>query len=234
MASWLLLLLVPGQSIDSETFSRALQQRAAYATVRIANRGERTEGSGVILGRKEKAIYILTAAHFLTRPGRLEVSTFTAESYPRPAKVYENAEVLARTRDIRDLALLRLSADELPASRLPLCPLDGLPMHEAFEALSVGCGAARAPVCMIEKVESARPIRRQPGAQAARFWQTAGEQAPGRSGGPLLDREGRILGIASGVSKGKGYYCHATEIHRWLKAGDFGFLVPQEKKSSEK
>jgi hypothetical protein len=233
MILWLFLLL-PGQVVDSEEFSKELQLRATAATVRIVNRGERIEGSGVILGQKDKAVYILTAAHLVNRPTRLEISTFSADSYPRPAKIYDKAEVVAHTKDTRDLALIRVTADDLPTDRLPLCPPRLLPKKDEFTSLSVGCGVARAPVCLLETVKGAKSIRRQAKAQAALFWETAGEQAAGRSGGPLLDRQGHVLGIASGASRGKGYYCHATEIHRWLKTTAYRFLLPEEEKTPEK
>ncbi len=226
MAPWLLLLLTPGQLVESEEFSKELQQRAAAATVRIVNRTEKIEGSGVVIGRKDKAVYLLTAAHFLNRPTRLEISTFSADSYPRPAKVHDKAEVVARTRDLRDLALLRLTTDDPPPDSLPLCSLGLVPKKDEFAALSVGCGVARAPVCLLEKVTAARLVRRGEKGKSALFWETAAAQMSGRSGGPLLDRRGHVLGIASGANRGKGYYCHITEIHRWLQATDFAFLIP--------
>lgn len=234
MISWLLLLLVPAQTLESKVFSRQLQDRAVAATVRIVNRGEKTEGSGVLLGAADKGFYILTAAHLVHRPAGLEISTFTIDSYPRPAKVYLKAEVVARTPDMRDLALIRVSTEDRLPGRLPLCPSRLVPKEEKFDALSVGCGAARAPLCLVEHVRGSRLIRRQKGMKPALFWEVQRAQMPGRSGGPLLDRDGNLLGIANGVNDGKGYYCHVVEIYRWLEAKNFRSLLPKEEKSSEK
>ncbi len=230
MAPWMLLLLIPGQQVESDDFPKTLQMKAVAASVRVVNRTERLEASGVILGRKDGAFYILTAGHYLNRPGRLAVSTFTADSYPDAAHVYEKAEVVARARDIRDLALIRVETDDLPPGILPLCPERLLPPKGPFPALSVGCGAARAPVCLLETIREAKLVRLAGRMETALFWEAAGEQTPGRSGGPLIDRQGNVLGLASGTNDGKGYYCHAREIGRWLKSQGFGLFVEAEEK----
>ncbi len=129
---------------------------------------------------------------------------------------------------MRDLALIRLSADDPLPGSLALCPTRLLPKDKEFAALSVGCGAAEAPVCIVETVKGDKPIRRSEKMRPARFWETAGEQSAGRSGGPLMDRQGRLIGVANGVNRGKGYYCHASEIRRWLKSTDFDFLAAEK------
>jgi S1-C subfamily serine protease len=225
MAQGLFLLLVFGQLADAEDFPKAMQERAVAATVRIVNRTRRVEGSGVFIGGKDKSSFVLTASHLLERGDRLEISTFSMNSYPDPEKVYGKAEVVALTKDMRDLALIRLTVESAPRASLALCSPQLLPKVKEFDALSVGCGVAAAPLCLVEKIKDAKQIRRGDKMKPALCWEAASEQSPGRSGGPLLDRHGRIIGVASGVNDGKGYYTHANEIHRWLKSTDFAFLV---------
>jgi hypothetical protein len=228
MAQGLFVLLVFGQLADSEAFPKAVQERAVGATVRIVNRTRRVEGSGVVIGRKDKATFVLTASHLLERGDRLEIATFTVNSYPDPEKVYRKADVVALAKDMRDLALVRVPMDEAPRASLGLCPPQLVPKDKEFEALSVGCGIVAAPLCLIEKIEGAKQIRRGDAKKPALCWEAASEQSPGRSGGPLIDRQGRVIGVASGVNDGKGYYTHADEINRWLKSTDFAFLAAEK------
>jgi S1-C subfamily serine protease len=230
MAWWGLLLLVPAQEVQAKDFPRAAQMKAVAASVVVVNRDARIDGTGVIIGAKDEALYILTAAHLLEDSKRFQVSVFTEESYPHPAKTYDQVEILARTSNIRDLALLRIKTAEKPPALMPLCPLRAAPSGKKFKVLSVGCGAAKVPLCLLETVLDAKNITRRGESGKVCFWQTAAEQAPGRSGGPLVDTKGRLIGLASGASGGKGYYTHLREIHNWLKAGKFAFLVEDKDK----
>ncbi len=234
MAWWSLLLLVPAQEVQAKDFPKAAQMKAVAASVLVVNRDERTDGTGVIIGTKDDSLYILTAAHLLENSKRFRVSVFTEESYPHPSKTYDKVEIMARTNRIRDLALLRIKTADKPPAVMPLCPLRDEPSGKKFQVLSVGCGAAKAPLCMLENVLDAIRIKRLDERDKAIFWQTAVEQAPGRSGGPLVDTKGRLIGLASGTSDGKGYYTHIREIHSWLKAGKCAFLVEDMDKEQKK
>jgi S1-C subfamily serine protease len=52
--------------------------------------------------------------------------------------------------------------------------------------------------------------------------------AKGRSGGPLIDQRGFVIGICSGTSDGKGYFTHTHEIHRFLKQNAFDWLADKD------
>lgn len=231
MHLWFLLLSLPFQAVEAKDFPKEFQLHAVAATVRIANRTERTVGTGVIVGRKDGAIYILTAAHLIpSAANRLEISTFDEKTYPRPVKTYDTTEVVLRTRggDIRDVALIRITTEDSVPALMPFCPLKRLPSEGSFEALSVGCGSAKTPMCLLEKVSKEKKVRRSPSRETARFWETEVGQSPGRSGGPLLDKDGCLIGLASGASEGKGYYTHGAEIQNWLKGTKFKFLLENQ------
>jgi S1-C subfamily serine protease len=209
--------LLPGQlpTLDSQDFSREVQHKALTATVRITSK-EGIDGSGVLLGQDEPFVYILTANHLVGKSKQADVFVFTADSYPRVAKVFKAAEVVAR--DARaDLAVLRVvTKDALPAP-LPLCPASEVPDGKGTVVLTVGCPPKGAPLPLSEVVQAVRLISKPGEEGKARCWETAKGQLAGRSGGPMVDRQGRLLGVASGTSSGKGYYVHIEEIRAFLK-----------------
>jgi hypothetical protein len=59
-------------------------------------------------------------------------------------------------------------------------------------------------------------------------WQTEKTPARGRSGGPLLDRRGLLIGLDSGAGDGKGYYVHVEELHAFLKRNGLDWLYEEK------
>ncbi len=217
------LLLGQVETLDSADFPAKIQVAAVTATVRITNEAGKDSGSGVIIGRKGAFVYILTAQHVIAGAERLEVEVFSPASYPRPHRRYRSAQVVAGTDDIRDLALIRLVTDDPIAGSLALCPARLLP-REDFKGLSVGCGAGKAPRCQIDEVLGKKLVRREGEGKTASFWEVDREQLPGRSGGPLIDKRGLLLGVCSGVNDTKSYFCHTDEIRSFLERAGFGWL----------
>jgi S1-C subfamily serine protease len=210
----LLTALTAGQT-ETPDFPPATREAAVAATVRIFNPARNEQGSGVILAENGPFVYILTANHIVDQAERLEIQTFSARSLPRPEAVYRSGVVFAQGKD-EDLAVLRLATSDRMPGRVHVCPPARVPKEAGFVALTVGCSNGRAPVCQQEKVTGLKRLRR-PGADPVKLWETDREPAYGRSGGPLLDRQGQLLGIASGKSGGKGYFTHPEEIQRFFK-----------------
>lgn len=218
----LLICFAQVEIIPSADFSRKLQLNAVAATVRIANATQKSVGSGVIVGRKGDFIYILTARHLVEKGGQLDVSTFTTATYPKPTKVYAGATVAATSKPIQDLALVRVtSADALPGS-LPLCPAQ-LEQDRKGQALSVGCagGMGSEPTCLLDTLLGQKKVQREEKGDQAVFWEVDRKHVAGRSGGPLIDARGYLIGICSGTSQEKSYFIHAKEIRAFLESHGF-------------
>jgi S1-C subfamily serine protease len=198
---------------------------ARCATVRVVNETTGEEGSGVLVGRKGRSAYVLTADHVTHDDRRFALSTFSLASYPRAANVYNSVTVLARS-PASDLAILRVDLDDPLPGMAPLCPPDDVPQGTFF-ALTVGCDADhtdRPPISVADKVLRKVRVRKPGTEETALYWEVAGKPEKGRSGGPLLDRQDRVIGVASGVGDDKGYYVHAAEIHTFLTANGLKWL----------
>jgi S1-C subfamily serine protease len=221
LVGFVLFSLLPGQdqSVDPG-FPRDVEAACLAATVRILNPSKKTEGSGAIVHQSGKTVHILTAAHLAEKAERLVVHTFTAASYPKAAKVYESAQVIARGKDGKDLALIRLTTDDPVPGVLRICPPEAVPTEKVLSVLVGGCARGKAPTCETDRVTK-KTVRKQPGGETALFWESTEPPTQGRSGGPLVDRSGRLIGVCSGKGDQKGYYCHIEEIHNFLKENGF-------------
>jgi S1-C subfamily serine protease len=226
----LVLLWLPGQveTIPSPDFSKELQQSAVVATVEVVNIRRHGVGSGAILGRSGPHVYVLTAAHVVQDADEVSVNTFSKTSYRKPEGTHR-AKVVARS-DRDDLALIRYFSGDAAPGVLKICPDRAAPDGKGFAALSVGCSSKKAPTCQAVSVAGKKLARKQGDKTAAWYWQLEEGLAKGRSGGPLLDKQGRIIGVASLVSGGRSYCCHLDAIHELLRANGLRDLAEGSEK----
>ena len=181
-------------------------------------------GTAVVVGHKDGFAYLLTAAHVIEGTRDREFRFFTRDSYPRPARTVKGGNVLLRSQK-PDFALVQVKVGD---DRLPELKLAGpgqRPKRFPFEAVSVGCPFGGWPQARAETV-SAKLLKRPNDVPEAFFWQTAAPPEKGRSGGPLLDAQGRVIGVCAATQDDRGYFTHLDEIlaglkrakHEWLWA----------------
>jgi S1-C subfamily serine protease len=201
---------------------------AVMATVRIINPLNGAQGSGVLIHRSGPHVYVLTAQHVVAKAAAVQVQLFTAQSYPRPGPTYNDVIVLAESR-VADLAVLRIRVGSDQPVILPLCPPGSIPESKEFSVLCVGCALGQAPTTEEVKISGKKRIQRPGEAMPLWAWECTASTPKGKSGGPLVDKTGRVIGIASGNSSGRGYFTHIQEIHQFLERNELSFLY-QEKK----
>jgi S1-C subfamily serine protease len=219
----LTLAAPPGPTTPDRDFPDDLQWAAVLACPRVSTTtGGYGNASGVTVGLKDGFAYVLTAAHAVAAPDEREAHYFTKDSYPARAKTFPKVAV-AVSLPAADVALLKVPVGDWPAPVLRLAGLGDRPKAFPAAALSVGCTDANAPTCAAEVVRAKRLVRR-PGGEVAFFWECEATPRPGRSGGPLLGRDGRVIGLAAAAQEGRGYYAHLDEVLAGLKRNGYGWL----------
>lgn len=217
-----LLLLEP--FVDSADFPRDKQLAALRATVRIINSTDHSEGTAVLIKQGQPFTFLLTANHVVAGTEKVEIQLFKPEE-SKPFAVYRSAEIIARSPN-DDLALLRLATTDKMPGTLAICPPKQVPLGRNLAVLTVGCSDGLAPSCLTDTIKEKKLIHR-PDSEPTLVWQLTNEPAKGRSGGPVLDKNGLVLGICSGRDSKNGYYCHTERIHQFLKANGLRWLYEE-------
>jgi S1-C subfamily serine protease len=219
MTAWALLLLTVGGpgSAEPEDFSEAARTAAQVATVRVINPAGKSEGSGVLIKQIGDEVYLLTASHVVENGQRVRVQTFG-----RPADRFDGV-VMARSPR-RDVAVVRISCPQRVRGIARLCPPALVPDDKNFPGLTVGCVGDKPPIPRAETVLGKKRIRTRTGIDMD-AWEVEHAQEEGRSGGPLFDKRGYVLGIASGTNNGRSYYTQTEEIYQFLKENRLDTLL---------
>jgi S1-C subfamily serine protease len=195
--------------------------------------------TAVVVGQKDKETYLLTAWHAVEGKYQFDFHFYTRSSYPLPDwKVEKVPTVLVASSKNADFALLKVVfplrdslLPDLPPVPLPRLKLAG-PNERSnkfpFDAVSVGSSFGEPITCQAESIWAKRFVRRpsklEGAEQLAFFWESAGAPARGRSGGPLLNREGKLIGLCVAAKGERGYYTHQDEILAELKEAKQAWL----------
>jgi len=202
----------------AEEVPKEARDRGMAATVRIESAADGTGGSGVMFAQSRGLDYVLTAAHVAPKGDRVEVRFAGSKAV--------KAEVIARSAD-KDLAVLRFAppTSPTPTAPAPLAATGTAPDRVA----SVGWEEGVTPTARAEKLKGAVRLRRAASPGTVLSWEVAEPPAGGRSGGPLIDQAGRVVGLASGHDGTTGYYVHIDEIHMFLRVNALGWLIEDER-----
>jgi serine protease Do len=168
---------------------------------------QRASGSGVIL---DPDGYILTNNHVVSGARRVQVILPGASGPPAPTSIVKApgrlvGAVIVGVDEETDLAVLKIDEKGLPA--LPFGDSEGL--RQGQLVLAIG-----SPLALENSVSFGivSAVARQLEAESPMIYvQTDASMNPGNSGGPLVDVEGRVIGIntliysQTGGSEGLGF-----------------------------
>jgi S1-C subfamily serine protease len=199
-------------------FPRAARDGGAAATVKVVNADDGKDGSGVVIQKGGPHAHLLTACHVVPKAKTVEILVAGG----KPGRTLK-AEVLARSPE-SDLAVLRLPAEGAPQA-LPVAPTGSKPKL----VVSVGWEKGDAPSALDESIKGKVRLKRPNEPGAVWCWETVRKQAAGRSGGPLVDERGRVVGLASGHDGATGYYVHADEIRTFLRASGLKWVLEEDR-----
>lgn len=179
-----------------------LYHKASKQVVRL--RTEDGQGSGVVVSGLG---HIITSAHVVEDDDKPTVETYTGEILP--------AKTVRRGAD-QDLALVLL--DSPPAGWEPMqieagnLPAVGTDVYVIGHPAGLGWTVTRGIVSAVRKPGEIRKTA---------LIQTDAAISPGNSGGPLLDRHGRLLGVVMAKLAGRGvenvaFAIPASEVVQFL------------------
>lgn len=230
MLLWLMAAALVGQ-VEAPRKPAKFDDRVRGSVVHIQNHTRDGQANGVIIDQSRSVIYILTVSHLLEKKDQLSVIFFTPGVggllQPRVERRVGLVERL--DKNAQDLAVLGVEMQNAP--KLPIMPLaapEVVPGGKPFDAFSLSCIPNQAALARPETVlESLRIAKRD----MAEFWKVKDKPESGRSGGPLVDAEGRLIGLCSGADKNAGYFTHVSEIRSFLERKGIIFRTDPEKKS---
>jgi len=219
----LLILSIP--PLIAGPVSGDLQWKLIAATPRIVStQGVRSIGTAVCIGVQNQTAYLLTAEHVVRGGAGFQLEFFTRESYPKVAFRLEDARVVKSYR-VPDLALIAVPVGKHDVPSYPLSGPGQRPKQFPFAGLSIGNNAERFSL-RSETIIAKQLVRSRD--DVAFYWEMEKASDRGRSGGPLVDAQGRLIGIITATQQGKSYALHLDEILVTLKREQHAWLYEKK------
>ena len=191
---------------------------------------QQVSGSGVIVDRQG---YIITNAHVVSGAQKVQViltsrmATGSPESVMRSTSRSLNAKIVGVDKRI-DLALIKVEATGLPA--LSLAEYRGVRQGEVVLAFGSPEGLENTVTMGVISSVARQPLPDRP----MIYIQTDAPINPGNSGGPLVDVDGKVVGIntfiltQSGGSEGIGFAIPCAVVnHVYQQLKQFGHVHRQ-------
>jgi S1-C subfamily serine protease len=239
--SVLLASALLGQFAENKGFPKPLQQEAFDATAGTYHPASRSRGTAILVAYRDGTAYFLTAAHLVPttwEKGREKEDVRKVElqfySSKEPKKIPRDVDAFVLERmPNEDLAVLTAQLKDAPKS-IPVCPRERrvlAALKPPFDVMTLGMIPDGPPEIRFDVVKGKELVTKPDGSKAF-FWEANRPQELGRSGGPMIDTSGHVIGIASGIQHGKGYYAHIDEIHRALSP-EFVWLYENAKASGK-
>ena len=200
--------------------------KAATVFLKIEDGSDSGSGTGFIIKTEGQTAYLVTNNHVIDlsegQPRRAAAATTVTAIFGSGTKDERSARAEVLAADMRrDLAVLRVQGvRDLPA------PIDHDHEPELIETMSVFvlgfplgellATGKRNPAITVGKA-SVSSIRLNDRGDVATV-QIAGDITPGNSGGPVVDAQGRLVGIAVATIRGRniGFAIPATALTRLL------------------
>jgi S1-C subfamily serine protease len=195
------------QAEGDDVFPEKVQKDLMESVVRIkATSGTSAwQGSGVCVAynRQTGLACILTAAHVVKDAKSLSFEVFTSASYPNAARKYSpQAEWWYNEKD--DIAVV-VARIWVPRTATLAKDVDAIGLGD--HVLSVGCGIGAPPVAQVGNILGVH--------EEGDYIVDRGSIA-GRSGGPLIGRQG-VIGILSHGRNGETVFVSLDKIHGLLQ-----------------
>ena len=174
-------------------------ERLRRSTVQVVSGAQRGFGSGIVW---DSAGLILTNAH-VTHHGAEQIQLWDGRRVPAR---------LVSSDSRRDVAALRITAPDLE----PAAPGDSGAVRPGELVIAVGSPLGFAGALSTGVVHSVGPM---PGMGGQNWIRADVRLAPGNSGGPLADAEGRVIGINTAIMDGLGIAVPVNDALAFLLRG---------------